>query len=435
MRVAFLCVLAGCGGSGATDSGIDSGSDADADGASIDTGTDASRRDAVGDAFDGGFDAALDAGPVCATAALPPMQLMSVGDRYNVPVFVTSAPDDPDRLYVVEVDGNIRIIDSDGSVVDEPFLTVSVGADTEGGLLGLAFHPDYATNRRFYVYLVTGEPRHDEIREYLRSEADPLRADPVEVRKIVSEPDSEGNHNGGMLEFGPDGYLYLSIGDEGGANDRHGIIGNGQDPATLFGSILRLDVDGEPPYAAPGNPFDGVTGRPEVWAYGLRNPWRFSFDPRTGNLWVADVGQNDMEEVTFLQAPIAAPANFGWRAYEGTNVFDPDLVDLVEDHAAPQITYEHDLTTGVIRDGCSVTGGYVYRGAALPDLFGWYLYGDFCTRDIGAVRMCDGEVLEHVRADDLSMGAPRVTSFGTDGHGEMYILYVSGFVRKIVPAP
>lgn len=391
-------------------------------------GTDAPMGVDVGEGTDAG-----DPGPVCATAGLPALDLEPVGEGFEQPVFVTSAPDDPDVLYVIEKPGRIIVVQG-GARRGEPFLEVpNLFTDGEQGLLGLAFHPDYETNGRFFTFEVPRGPRRNTVREYRRSAGDRFRADAEPVATLIDEPDSESNHNGGMLAFGPDGFLYVGFGDEGGADDRHGPVGNGLNPDTLFGSILRLDVDAAPQYAAAGNPFVDGGGRPQIWAIGLRNPWRFSFDRVTGDLWIGDVGQNRFEEITQMTAPIAPGANLGWRAYEGNSVFDADLVDRVPDHTAPIIDFDHDDGAAPVGNGCSVTGGFVYRGSAIPGLRGWYLYGDFCSPHIGAIRACDGELQEHVRVDDLSFRGSNLASFGQDGHGEIYLAYLNGQVMRVIP--
>ena len=278
LRFAGLAVMLACGSpttnpdaAGRDAAGRDAQTDdaAQADGS---TGRDAGTR------RDGGVSGD------CADAPLPALMTQEVADeRFDSPVFVTSAPGDFDRLFVVEKPGRIKIV-RDGRILGSSFLEIGVATVDEQGLLGLAFHPNYAANGRFFVFYTPNGSGANIVAEYRRSDADPDRADPTEVRRIVDIPDREPrNHNGGMIAFGPDGYLYVGLGDEGGANDDHGTIGNGQDRTTLFGSILRLDVDNAAGnYAAPGNPFTLPDGQPQIWLYGLRNPWRFSFDRASG---------------------------------------------------------------------------------------------------------------------------------------------------------
>ena len=307
--------------------------------------------------------------------------------------------------------------------------------DGEQGLLGMALHPDFDANGRFYLYYTPARPRRNVVAEFQRSTSNPRVADPTPVATLVEINDSESNHNGGMIAFGPDGHLYVGMGDEGGGGDDHGAIGNALDRTNLFGAMLRLDVDAPERNYAAANPFDD--GEPQIWAYGLRNPWRWSFDRQTGDLYIADVGQNQFEEINVVPAGTGAGANFGWRAYEGLNVFDSDTLSLVPEHFEPAVVYRQD-DFNVPINGCSVTGGYVYRGSVIGELDGWYLYGDFCNLNIGAFRYCDNEVRDHQRVDDLRGGSDGrgngIASFGEDGNGEMYMLFLeSGHVRRIVP--
>ncbi|MBX3251294.1 MAG: PQQ-dependent sugar dehydrogenase [Myxococcales bacterium] len=402
--------------------------------------TDAPATDAPATDAPATDDASTDGGAPteCATTPIPNLRLeplLSSGG-FDSPLFVTAAPGDADTLYVIEKPGRVIVVRNRqrvGTFIDltnEPLLTSG-----EQGLLGLAFHPDYASNGRFFLFFTPGTgdaDRRNVVAEFRRSAGNPDRADRAEVARLVDVRDRESNHNGGMLAFGPDGYLYVAMGDEGGGGDRHGMIGNGLDRTTLFGSILRLDVDAEASgYAAPGNPFTLPTGQPQIWAYGVRNPWRMSFDRATGDLWVADVGQDLWEEITILPAGTAPGANLGWRAYEGLSVFDANLVDLVPEHAAPQLVYRHNDDSQPAA-GNSITGGYVYRGGAIPALRGWYLYGDFGSPHVGAVRFCDGDVTDHVRAPGLSFGGSGLASFGEDGRGELLVVYLQSGVFRVL---
>lgn len=411
----------------------DDGSDLDA--SLPDSGT---RPDGAPEPDAGERDAGRDAGsgPVtCPGETLPTLALQDLtpGTNFNAPVFATSAPGDDDTIYVVEKIGTIAVV-RDGARVGT-FLDVRSGLLTDGeqGLLGMAFHPDYATNGRFFIYFTPGDPLRNVVAEYRRSTESPDRANPTEVARLVEARDREGNHNGGMLAFGPDGYLYVAMGDEGGGDDRHGTIGNGLDRSTLFGSILRLDVDAaDRDYAAPGNPFSGDTGLPQIYHYGLRNPWRFSFDRATGDLWIADVGQREWEEISILPSGTPAGRNLGWAAYEGLEVFRRELLDLVPDHYEPSVVYAHEDPSAPA-GGVSISGGYVYRGNDIPALRGWYLYSDYISPHVGAVRYCDGEVLSHVRAPGLSSRGSGLVSFGEDSRGEMLVVYIgNGKVHRIV---
>ena len=346
--------------------------------------------------------------------------LREIADGLDFPVHLATPPGD-DRLFVVEKAGTIRVI-RDGQVLATPFLDIheQVSGGSEQGLLSIAFHPDYATNGRFFVDYTdrNGDTRIVEF----RTSADPDRADPAPIRKILGVDQPFANHNGGLLVFGPDGKLYVGLGDGGSAGDPRG---NGQNRGSLLGSILRLDVNGEAPYAVPSdNPFAGQTGaRGEIWAYGLRNPWRFSFDRGTGDLYIADVGQNDREEVN------AAPGdeggiNYGWNVMEGSECFQGAGCDR-RGLTLPVLDYAHG-------EGCSVTGGFVYRGEALPELQGHYLFSDFCGGFIRSFRLAGGQVIEERRWPELEPGGS-VTSFGEDAEGELYILTREGLLFQIVP--
>ena len=422
-RLFLLLALVGCGSSDAVPG--DSGSQ--------DGGPDAEP--------DGDLDAtAGDQGTPCEPAPFPSLTAEDVapGHRFEQPLYVTTAPGDPDTLYVVEKEGRIVVV-QDGEVRETPFFDVrgEVLTSSEQGLLGLAFHPDYATNGRFFVFITPGGPRRNVVAEFARDPEDALRALPDEVARLVEVQDSQPNHNGGMLAFGPDGFLYVAIGDEGGGGDRFGEIGNGLARRTLFGTLLRLDVDAAPSFAAAGNPFTLPEGQPQVWAYGLRNPWRFSFDRETGDLWIGDVGQGAFEEIDYLPAGSPGGANFGLRAYEGCSVFNEENVDLAVDRVDPVLVYPHGVEDQPIGPGVSITGGYVYRGEAIPRLQGLYLYGDFRSDRVAGVRLCDGEVVQHDRFLGLTAGGDGrgtgLASFGEDGRGELLVTYlVNGLVRRIV---
>ncbi len=339
-----------------------------------------------------------------------------VADGLEAPVFLTSPPGDP-RLFVLEQPGRVLVLDAEGGA-PAVFLDIRdlVRFGGERGLLGLAFHPDYAANGRLFVHY-SDNAGDTALVEYRVDPADPNRADAGSARRVLSVAQPAGNHNGGMLTFGPDGMLYLGLGDGGGANDR---FGHGQRPDTLLATILRLDVDGGDPYAIPaGNPFAGGGGAPEVWAYGLRNPWRFAFDPVEGLLYIADVGQNQWEEVDVVGA--ASPGlNFGWPIMEGNACFAqpgcaPDGLEL------PAFAYDHS-------EGCSITGGYVYRGRAIPEIDGHYFYGDFCT---GFVRSWHRDT---ARTFDWTpqLGEIRgLSSFGIAA-GELYLTSTTGTVWRLV---
>ena len=346
--------------------------------------------------------------------------LIEVADGLDFPVHLTSPPDDP-RLFVVEKLGAIRVIE-DGQVLPTPFLDLrgEVSGGSEQGLLSVAFHPDYASNGRFFVDY-TNRAGDTRVVEY-RVSADPARADPAPVRTILSVDQPFANHNGGLLVFGPDNMLYVGLGDGGSGGDPQG---NGQDLGTLLGKILRIDVDAGTPYAIPpDNPFVGQAGaRGEIWAFGLRNPWRFSFDRGSGELFIADVGQNDIEEVN-ARPGSEGGVNYGWSVMEGSECFQDDDCDGTG-LALPVIEYDHG-------DGCSVTGGFVYRGNALPELQGHYFYSDFCSGFVRSFRLAGAAAVEERSRPELEPGGS-VTSFGEDAEGELYLLIREGSVHRIAP--
>ena len=284
-----------------------------------------------------------------------------------------------DTLWVVERRGRIRLVRG-GAVLGTDFLDIRgrvLDDEQERGLLGLAFHPGYATNGRFFVFYTADESGTPTIiAEYGRSAGDPDVADTTEVRRLVDLNDPEWNHNGGMIAFRSDGFLYAAIGDGGGGGDAHGPIGHGLNRTTLFGNILRLDVDDAAgDFAAAGNPFTMPTGLPQIWAYGLRNPWRFSFDRSTGDLYMGDVGENAWEEINVTPIGDGGGQNYGWRAYEADTVFDPGLTSMVSPHASPAVSISQSSDPIFGSGACAVIGGYVYRGAAIAGLDGWYFYG------------------------------------------------------------
>ncbi len=333
------------------------------------------------------------------------------------PDYVTHAGDD--RLFVVEQPGRIRIIQS-GQLLDRPFLDMTDKVTTSGneqGLLSVAFHPDYQNNGQFFVNYTRQRDGATVIERYTVSGDDPDRADDRSGKVILTIAQPEANHNGGLIKFGPDGYLYIGMGDGGGAGDRHGSIGNGQDLEALLGKMLRVDVTNQDTYIVPpDNPFGN-----EIWSYGLRNPWRFSFDRATGDLYLADVGQNIYEEVDFQSASSTGGENYGWRNMEGRHCYDPkegcDPTGLV----LPIAEYSHDV------GGCSITGGYVYRGSQYPALQGAYFFGDYCTGFIWSLQR-DGDQWRMTKR--LESGV-RISSFGEDVNGELYVVDHSGGVYRL----
>ena len=357
-----------------------------------------------------------------APAVLAGIAVEKVGEDFEQPVQLTHAGDGSGRLFVVGRRGTIQIIEG-RAVQPAPFLNIGSLVSTGGseqGLLGLAFHPDYRNNGRLLVNY-TDTDGHTVIAEYRVSVDDPDRADAEAVKIVLTYEQPYRNHNGGMLAFGPDGYLYVGTGDGGSGGDP---LGNGQKLSTLLGKMLRIDVDAESPYAIPSdNPFVGVAGvRPEIWAYGLRNPWRYSFDRETGDLYIADVGQNSIEEVSFQPAGSAGGENYGWNDTEGSRCFSPGEACDKSGFVLPIAEYSHE-------EGCSITGGYVYRGQSETALRGHYVFGDYCSGRIWtSVRSADGV---WATTERLTTGLS-ISSFGEGEDGEIYFLdYRGGSIFRI----
>jgi glucose/arabinose dehydrogenase len=341
------------------------------------------------------------------------------GDGFGQPVFATARRSDG-RLFVVDQAGSIVAVDLFASGFRQPILDITdrVRSGGEQGLLGLAFHPT-EPDRMFVHY--SARDGSTTVSEFALGPDG--TADPGAERILLTHPQPATNHNGGMIEFGPDEHLYIGLGDGGGANDQ---FGTGQDPFSWLGTILRIDVDGDPYAVPPGNPFaDGTAGAPEVWAWGLRNPWRFAFDGF--DLWVGDVGQRDWEEIDLLDARTPG-VNAGWPILEGTHCF---AADPCSDAGllAPIFEYAH---TG---ERCSVTGGFVYRGSAIPELTGAYLFGDYCTGEIWALRPGDPVEIARLTDDDGIFLPPLrgLTSFGRGPEGEIFLLQESGLIWQLVP--
>jgi len=354
------------------------------------------------------------------------IQLTPVVSGLNRPLYVTNAGDGSNRLFVLEQSGNIWVIE-EGEQLEQPFLNVSdlispsaIGSGySEQGLLGIAFHPDYENNGFFFINY-TDQSGDTVVARYSVSLSNPNIADANSAETIFQISQPFGNHNGGHMEFGPDGYLYISLGDGGSANDP---LGAGQNPQLLLGSILRLDIDGDLPYSIPeDNPFVGDdAGADEVWAYGLRNVWRFSFDADTGDMYLADVGQNQWEEVNFQPADSTGGENYGWNVWEATHSF---AGGTAEGHVLPFAEYNHSV-------GCSVTGGYVYRGDAIPELEAVYLFSDYCSGRVWASYRDDS--MQWNTNEFLQTGM-QVSSFGTDEANELYLIDYSGVLYRIDPA-
>ncbi len=358
-----------------------------------------------------------------------------VASGMKAPTMLTVAGDGTNRLFVADQPGIIYVIDDGKVQYSPPFLDLTskmVKVNPiydERGLLGLAFHPEYETNGRLFVYYsgqktAEGVDHESIIAEYTVSAEDPNIADPSSENIILRIDQPEANHNGGQLAFGPDGYLYIGMGDGGGAGDQHGDIGNGQNTSTLLGKILRIDVDGGTPYAIPpDNPFIGAEGLDEIYAYGFRNPYRFSFDRFTGALYAADVGQDEWEEIDIVESG----GNYGWRILEGTHSYDLDLAEYlnisIETLKAPIHEYSHNV-------GRSIIGGYIYRGTQSQSLSGLYVFGDWSTQftkpDGKLYYLSETEPGVWERSEfSLANEKPLkrfIFGFGEDEEGEIYLV-------------
>ncbi len=407
-------------------------------------GDDDGARDDAGRTRDGPVrdDAAAStdaAPPVCSHAPVAGTDLVlePVAEGLAEPLFVTGPPGDS-RLFVVERLGLIRIV-RDGAVEAQPFLDIGdrmVTDDGEQGLLGLAFHPDWPESGRFFVYYTApgGTPYTDRVSEFSVSTGDPDRADPDSERIVIEADDPHPRHNGGMIAFGPDRDLYIGMGDGGGAGDPGD---DAQDTTNILGDMLRIDVDGPAPYGIPSdNPHVGEGGgvREEIWLSGLRNPWRWSFDRATGEMYIADVGQASREEVSLIPAGQGG-LNLGWNDMEGDICYDnPDC--LTVGYFAPLVAYANEAGPPCR----AVIGGYTYRGACYPDIVGTYFYADFCTADMWSLRAVDGELVagpDPIRDDlDPEHVLATMASFGEDAAGEIYVVNKrDGTIHHIAARP
>lgn len=363
------------------------------------------------------------------TATLPPQRVEVLPDPagyawqvfaegFTKPVGLTHAGDGSGRVFVVERAGLLWAL-SEGVRAAEPFLDLRSQTTGKGeqGLLGLAFHPDYASNGFFFVDYT--DLNGDTVVARFQVSADPNKADPASERVLLQASQPYQNHNGGQLAFGPDGYLYIGLGDGGSGGDPHG---NGQNLNTFLGKILRIDVNAGDPYAIPpDNPFASQSGAlPEIWLYGLRNPWRFSFDRATGDLWIGDVGQGDWEEVDLIPAGLGG-LNLGWNYFEGSHTFQGEA-PASQVFISPVIDYSH------AGGNCSVSSGYVYRGAALPDWQGVYLFGDYCSGLIWGALPDEAGLWQPSQMFQL---AAAISSFGEDEAGELYLIDLNGTVYRL----
>jgi glucose/arabinose dehydrogenase len=366
-----------------------------------------------------------------ATVAAPSagtIKLTKVTGGLSKPVFVTSARDGTSRLFIVEQTGRIRIW-SGSSLLTTPFLNLaaSVSKGGEQGLLGLAFHPSFTTNRKFYVNY-TNLSGDTLVREYRASATNPNRVQSGSGRTIIKIDQPYANHNGGMIGFGPDGYLYIGVGDGGSAGDP----GNrAQDKDSLLGKMLRINVNGKTStrnsLVPSSNPYVGTAGRNEIWQRGLRNPWRWSFDRTTGNLWIGDVGQGRYEEVdraVRTSSGAGKAANWGWRVMEGFHCYKPASGCNKSGKRLPVVEYSHGSN-----GRCSVTGGYVYRGSAIPAMVGWYVYGDYCSGEIFTISSGAASPATAIRLLDTSL---LISSFGESAGRELFVTDLGGNLYRIV---
>lgn len=345
-----------------------------------------------------------------------------IAEGFMGPVAMDCPKDGSGRLFICEQTGKIKVIKK-GKVLEKPFLDVGDKLDkinkvySEKGLLGIAFHPEYKTNGRFFICFsapsADSKSDHKSILAEYKVSADADVADPASQKIIMEIEQPESNHNGGQLAFGPDGFLYIGLGDGGGAGDEHGTAGNAQDLESLLGKILRIDVS-KKPYAVPSdNPFVNKKANPEIWAYGLRNPWRFSFDRKTGKLFCADVGQNKWEEIDIIKKG----GNYGWRIMEGAHCYNSAANCNSQGLELPVAEYDHET-------GISVTGGYVYRGKNIPELQGKYVFADwkgkmfYLEESSGKWKMQNLDI-EGEKGNDSGLN---INSFGEDEDGELYML-------------
>ena len=374
-----------------------------------------------------------------------------IADGYKKPVFITSYPNNAKLLYIVEQAGLIKII-NDGKKLSRPFFDINkrvVNPNRPGderGLLGFAFHPNHTNNGKFYINYMDNDG-NTIISEF--STNSELRADHKSERIILKLKQPYGNHNGGDIQFGPDGYLYISIGDGGKAGDP---LNAGQDLSSLFGKIIRIDIE-QKPYGIPkSNPFFGQKDkREEIWAWGLRNVWRFSFDKQTGDKYLADVGQNKWEEVNFEPASSKGGLNYGWRIMEANHCYDPKENCPTEGLIKPIIEYPNDANHPAFAfriieelsfsetdvEGCSVTGGYVYRGQRIKSMQGQYIFGDYCSGNIWTLKVVNGKAINFKnRTEEINIGGGEFTtyisSFGQDSDGEIYIIDYNGGIYKLI---
>ncbi len=383
--------------------------------------------------------------PILLIGQMPLLSSVQIADGFKKPLYVTSYPTDANLLYVVEQAGRIMIIQN-GKKLKSPFLDIKKQVvdpsrpGDERGLLGFAFHPDHTENGKFYINYMNNEG-YTVVSEFTTQNK--KKADHTSERILFDLKQPYGNHNGGHMAFGPEGFLYITIGDGGKAGDPNNA---GQDLNTIFGKVIRIDVN-QAPYGIPEtNPFYGQENkRGEIWAWGLRNVWRFSFDRENGDIYYGDVGQNKWEEVNYEPGSSRGGVNYGWRIMEANHCYDPEENCPKTGLTIPILEYPNDANymrtlTGMDQpdvDGCSVTGGYVYRGKQIEGLQGTYFFGDYCSGNIWSFKVEHGKAVEFQnRTEEINLAGGEFTnyisSFGEDADGELYIIDYNGGVYKII---
>ncbi|MDB9884685.1 MAG: PQQ-dependent sugar dehydrogenase [Fidelibacterota bacterium] len=374
----------------------------------------------------------------------PSLSSTLIADGFKKPLFITSHPENSKFLYVVEQAGKIIIINN-GKKLDKPFLDITDRVVRPGrpgderGLLGFAFHPDYAKNKKFYVNYINDDG-FTIVSEF--SAQSNLKANSLSERTVFNLKQPYGNHNGGHMQFGPDNYLYISIGDGGKRGDP---LNAGQDLNTLFGKIIRIDIN-KVPYGIPkSNPYYGQKNkRGEIWAWGFRNVWRFSFDRKIGDIYYGDVGQNKWEEINYEPYNSKGGNNYGWRIMEASKCYNPEKNCDEKGLTLPIHEYPNDANYMVVlgggsqtnSDGCSVTGGYVYRGSKIKGLNGYYIFGDYCSGNIWTFKVINDKATSLTnRTKEINLGngefTTYISSFGEDADGELYIVEYNGGIYKI----